>query len=147
MSFPPMRSLRVTSLGNKVQVGVGGDEPVILEYPLLELQGAMRVGHEALRGHTVVEAPARAGGLYAVLGPGDMVQIRSKKEPDQQPFKELKSDFLTKNNCIRTGDSGAATKGGKKHHRRGSDSGSSGSFMKAGKWKGDTLDRELFRLC
>ncbi|CAN0083209.1 unnamed protein product, partial [Discosporangium mesarthrocarpum] len=73
-----MMSLRVARDGQTVQVGFGGESPVIVEYALEERQGAVRDGHEALRGHTVVDSPSGAGGLYAVLGPGDTVQVRSR---------------------------------------------------------------------
>ncbi|CAM9750832.1 unnamed protein product, partial [Discosporangium mesarthrocarpum] len=39
---------------------------------------AVRTGQEVLRGHTVMDAPSGSGGLYAVFGPGDIVQVHCR---------------------------------------------------------------------
>ncbi|CAM9193598.1 unnamed protein product [Ectocarpus sp. 8 AP-2014] len=77
---PSICSLRVTPDQTKVQVGIS--EGIILEYELegqaSHKQAWLRVGYEALIGCRVVDAPVHGdGGLFAVMGPDRVIQIRS----------------------------------------------------------------------
>ncbi|CAM9613695.1 unnamed protein product [Ectocarpus sp. 4 AP-2014] len=77
---PSICSLRVTPDQTKVQVSIS--KGIILEYELERQasheQAWLRVGYEALIGRRVVDAPVHGeGGLFAVMGPDRVIQIRS----------------------------------------------------------------------
>ncbi|CAM9856530.1 unnamed protein product [Scytosiphon promiscuus] len=79
---PPICSLRITPDQSKVQVGLGDDDGMVLEYDLGAdgrlVKGWLRAGCEASKCRRVIDGPTDGRrGLLAVLGPDRAIQINS----------------------------------------------------------------------